>query len=86
MIATARRAIAADWPRFVVAEITLTVVERAGEYADSFALRGYHSVQLATAHEVMLQAATSVSFACFDARLNKAARILGMAVPIGEMI
>jgi len=36
-IETAKAALAADWPRFVVLEIDQPLVERAGEYADTFA-------------------------------------------------
>lgn len=75
----AKSALAADWSHFVVLEITQSLVERAGEYADTFALRGYDSVQLAAAAEAASIAQTPVTFACFDARLNKAAKVLGMA-------
>jgi hypothetical protein len=61
-------------------EITQTVVERAGDFADIFALRGYDSVQLAAAFEASCIAQIPIAFACFDHRLNKAAGILGMAV------
>jgi predicted nucleic acid-binding protein len=75
----AKQALAADWPHYVVMEVDQALVERAGDYADTFALRGYDSVQLAAAHQASQIAQTSVCFACFDARLNKAAKVLGMA-------
>jgi predicted nucleic acid-binding protein len=78
-IAQAKAALAQDWPRFVVMEIDQTLVERAGDYADTFALRGYDSVQLAAAFETGRIAQTPVCFACFDDRLNKAAKVLGMS-------
>lgn len=81
LIAQAKRALAADWPHYLVVEITQAVVEQAGEFADTFALRGYDSVQLAAAYEAMRISRLPVSFACFDARLNKAARVLGMETP-----
>jgi hypothetical protein len=62
-------------------EVTQPLVERAARYADTFALRGYDSVQLAAAHETALLAESPVGFACFDERLNKAAGVLGMSVP-----
>ncbi|MCX8018677.1 MAG: type II toxin-antitoxin system VapC family toxin, partial [Rhodocyclaceae bacterium] len=31
----------ADWPAYLIVEITQALVEQAGEYADLFALRGY---------------------------------------------
>ena len=79
VIEQAKAALAADWPHFVVLEIDQPLVERAGEYADTFALRGYDSVQLAVAFEAGRISQTPVFFACFDTRLNKAAKLLGMS-------
>jgi hypothetical protein len=56
-------------------------VELAGEFADTFALRGYDSVQLATARHVQQVTQLPIQFACFDLRLNRAAKLLGMATP-----
>jgi len=78
VIEQAQAALAQDWPRFVVMEVDQALVVRAGDYADIFALRGYDSVQLAAAFETGRIAQTPVCFACFDTRLNKAARVLGM--------
>ena len=77
-IEQAKAALAADWPHFVVLDINQPLVERAGEYADTFALRGYDSVQLAAAFEAGRISQSPIFFACFDTRLNKAARLLGM--------
>jgi predicted nucleic acid-binding protein len=74
----AKAALAADWPHFVVLEIDQTLVELAGEYADTFALRGYDSIQLAAAFETGSVSQTQIFFACYDIRLNKAAKLLGM--------
>lgn len=79
VIEQAKAALAQDWPRFVVMEIDQALVERAGNYADTFALRGYDSIQLAAAFETGRIAQSPICFACFDARLNKAADVLGMA-------
>lgn len=81
LIGQAKRALSADWPHYLVVEVTQNVVEQAGEFADTFALRGYDSVQLAAAYEAKQVSRLPVSFACFDARLNKAARVLGMDTP-----
>ena len=78
-IEQAKAALAADWPHFVVMEIDQLLVERAGEYADTFALRGYDSIQLAAAYETGRISQSSIFFACFDIRLNKAAKLLGMS-------
>ena len=79
-IVAARHALARDWPHFFIAEVTPSVVERAGEFADTFALRGYDTVQLAAACEILLAAPREVAFSCFDNRLNKAAKVLGLDV------
>lgn len=68
-----------NWPSYLVVEITQALVEQAGEYADIFALRGYDSVQLASAHLLHSASGKEVRFACFDTRLTKAAAMLGMA-------
>ncbi len=78
IIEQAKAALAADWPHFVVLDIDQALVERAGEYADTFALRGYDSVQLAAAFETGRISQCQIFFACFDTRLNKAAKLLGM--------
>ena len=42
------------------------MVELAGDYADTFALRGYDSVQLAAAQVLKAGASGAFCFACFD--------------------
>jgi uncharacterized protein len=79
IIEQAKSALAADWPHYVVLEVDQPLVERAGDYADTFALRGYDSVQLAAAFETGRISQSSIFFACFDSRLNKAAKLLGMS-------
>jgi predicted nucleic acid-binding protein len=83
-VAAVKRALANDWPRYLVIDVTQEVVERAGDFADAFALRGYDSVQLAAAHIAAERTQTEVRFAAFDGRLSKAARILGMPAPFAE--
>lgn len=78
VIEQAKVALAQDWPHFVVMDVNQALVELAGEYADAFALRGYDSIQLAAAFEAGRIALSPVCFACFDARLNKAAKLLGL--------
>lgn len=78
VIEHAKTALAQDWPNFIVMEVTQQLVERAADYADTFALRGYDSVQLAAAFELG-RAESPICFACFDTRLNKAASVLGMS-------
>lgn len=78
VIEQAKAALALDWPHFLVIEVDQMLVERAGIYADTFALRGYDSIQLAAAFETGRIEHSPVCFACFDVRLNKAAGVLGM--------
>ncbi len=77
VIEQAKAALASDWPHFVILEIDQAVVERAGEYADTFALRGYDSVQLAAAFEAGRISQSSIFFACFDTRLINPAKLFG---------
>ncbi len=56
-------------------------MEFAGELAERFALRGYDSVQLAAAQSILPQV-PDLAFATFDVRLNRAAQVLGMRVPL----
>lgn len=76
-----RKRLRTDWPRYAVVEVTQPLVELAGEYADTFALSGYASVQLAAARTLQDMAGEEIQFACFDTRLGKAARLLGMPGP-----
>ena len=78
LIAAIRTRLRSDWPGYAIVEVTQSLVELAGEYADTFALRGYDSVQLAAAR--ILQEATDEDFyfAVFDTRLEKSAKVLGM--------
>ena len=67
-----------EWPDYAIVEVTQPLVELAGDYADIFALRGYDSVQLAAARILQDAAEEELHFACFDTRLEKAAKLLGM--------
>ncbi|MBP6582907.1 MAG: type II toxin-antitoxin system VapC family toxin [Chromatiaceae bacterium] len=77
-IDTARRRLRKDWSDYAIIEVTQALVELAGDYADTFALRGYDSVQLAAARTLYEAGREPVQFACFDRRLQIAARLLGL--------
>ncbi len=72
-----RSRLKADWASFLIIEVTQAVVELAGDYAETFALRGYDSVQLAAAQVIKRSVTEPVCFACFDRKLEKAAQVLG---------
>lgn len=77
-LAIARQRFAADWLHCLCLEVTQELAELAADYADTFALRAYDSVQLAAAETARRNLPGGVHFACFDARLLKAARVLGL--------
>lgn len=80
-IETAKSRLARDWPAYLVVEVSQPVVELAADYAENFALRGYDAVQLAACASLARDTQRPVRFACFDLRLNKAARVLGLDTP-----
>jgi hypothetical protein len=79
-LAQARSMFEQTWPGFAIAEVSQPLVEKAGVFAEAFALRGYDSVQLAAAHLLHEQFALPLTFACFDRRLNQAAQLLQLEV------
>ena len=78
VIEAVRTRLRGDWPRYAIIEVTQSLVDMAGEYADTFALRGYDSVQLAAARILQQEAGEELHFACFDIRLQRSAKVLGM--------
>ncbi|AGM40540.1 PilT protein domain-containing protein [Spiribacter salinus M19-40] len=72
-----KRHLRQDGPHFAVVELTAAITETAGEYTEAFGLRAYDAIQLASAMRLRAQSDVPVSFACFDQRLNQAARVLG---------
>ena len=79
-LAQARSMFEQVWPGFAIADVTQSLVEQAGVFSEAFALRGYDSVQLAAAHQLHEQFALPLTFACFDRRLNQAAKLLKLEV------
>ena len=69
-----------EWPQFQKIALDAWLCEIAGDMAAAFGLRAYDSVQLAAACEILSAAPGKVAFSCFDNRLNKAARVLGLDV------
>lgn len=78
-LATARQNFVNDWDALLIVEVTQPVLSLAGDYAEAFALRAYDSVQLAALQTLRQQSGEELRFACFDARLVKAAAVLGVA-------
>ncbi|MCP9820873.1 type II toxin-antitoxin system VapC family toxin [Synechococcus sp. Cruz-9H2] len=76
----ARHALIQIWNHFAIVEINQALVEKAGTFADAFALRGYDSVQLAAVHTLQEHATDRVILACFDRRLNQAPLLMQLDV------
>ncbi len=74
----ARQRLVADWPHYLLLEVNQELVELAGNYAEAFALRACDSVQLAAVQTLNRELPGDPRFACFDARLLKAAQVLGI--------
>ena len=74
----ARDNLVAHWRRLRVIEVTQPLVELAGDLADTFGLRGYDAVQLASAQQVAVAGGEDLCYVSFDRRLNRAAQVLGM--------
>jgi uncharacterized protein len=81
--AVARERLAHDWPALQIVEVTQPLVEQAGEFAQTFALRGFDAVQLAAGQALGRVLTEAPVFVSFDRRLNRAARVLGLALPEG---
>jgi len=67
-----------DWENYLQIGTTQSLLERAGELAEAFALRAYDSVHLAAAQLLHENSEEAIIFACYDQRLNQAAGILGL--------
>lgn len=85
-LARARDALAREWAGFYVLELGPELANLAGDYAETFALRAYDAIQLAAARELALAVREDVTFACFDRRLNRAARVLELQTPFADAI
>ena len=79
-LAKSRTALEQAWYEFAIVDISQPLVEKAGVYAEAFALRGYDSVQLAAAHNLREECSLPLTFACYDRRLNQAAQLLQLEV------
>jgi len=75
--ASARRAFDAQWPVFLVVEVTDALCRTAGDLAERYRLRGFDSLHLASYAEVARHAGVKdTRFSSVDGRLNRAARLL----------
>lgn len=75
-----KQAFIEDWVDYLQVETDLSLLQSAAELAEAFSLRAYDSVHLAAARYLQQHTTQPLIFACFDKRLNLAAKILGMQV------
>ena len=75
--AAAKRRFEEDWPAYLALEVTDALSRAAGQLAETFHLRGFDSLHLASFVEILSRAGNAdVHFSSFDDRLNRAARRL----------
>jgi predicted nucleic acid-binding protein len=72
-------ALDADYAELLKVEVSEEVARQAGELAESHALRGFDAIQLASARWLARKTRKPVRLLAFDARLNAAAHVLGLA-------
>ncbi|MGE0042343.1 MAG: type II toxin-antitoxin system VapC family toxin [Vicinamibacterales bacterium] len=75
-LTAAKKALEADWPRYLAVDVTPALCRSAGDLAERYRLRAYDSVHLASFAEVVEQSGREVIFSSFDAALNAAAGLL----------
>lgn len=69
-----------DWETFFIVDVSDLLIKRAGQLVEKFALRGYDAVHLASALVVAEHGSQTVTFACVDEKLSRAARRQGLTV------
>ena len=69
-----------DWDAWMRVELAPDVVRSAGDLADTYALRGFDAIHLASALWLKARTAEAVDFAAWDLRLGTAASKAGFQV------
>jgi predicted nucleic acid-binding protein len=72
------RGLDADWDRYLVVEITDSLVREGARLAEAHRLRAYDAVHLASATVLRGGLAGPIVFACWDLRLERAAKREGL--------
>lgn len=68
-----------DWSELELLQLDDRTVRRAGELAETYSLRGFDAVHLASA-DALRNIFGPITFACFDAELSRAASACGMSL------
>jgi uncharacterized protein len=83
--ASARKTFEADWPSYLVIEVTSALCRQAGEFAEHYVLRACDSVHLAAFAELARGAGVrDTRFSSFDNALNRAERLLRRTLTRGQ--
>ncbi len=69
-----------DWENFLRISVSQSLIKRASTLSVTFALRAYDAVHLAAADFIMRNYEDEVVFVCFDMKLDRASKALGMTV------
>jgi len=84
--AAAKRSFDAQWPAFLTLDVTASVSQEAGNFAEHYALRGFDALHLASFAEISRRAgSTETHFSSFDDRLNKASRDVARRLQSGRV-
>jgi predicted nucleic acid-binding protein len=67
-----------DWENFLRVGLDNTLLQIASEFSEAFALRAYDCTHLAAAHYLFKREEEKFVFACFDQKLNQAAKVLSL--------
>lgn len=68
-----------DWDSYFVVDVSQSLVQAAGSFAERHSLRALDAIHLASA-VALRERAAAVAFHCFDARLTSAARHEGLQI------
>ena len=81
----AKREFEEQWPTYLTLKATDSLCRAAGELAETYRLRGFDSIHLASFAEVARRAGTGdTRFSSFDAHLNRAAQKLTRVLKRGQ--
>jgi predicted nucleic acid-binding protein len=72
-----------DWREYFEVLAEPDLIRRAGELAESFGLRAYDAVQLASVQTLERKTQVPLGFCCFDSALRRAATALGFQLIAG---
>jgi predicted nucleic acid-binding protein len=81
-----KREFEAGWNRLDRLPVDAMTIRRAGDLAEQYRLKAYDALHLATVDLMEVTLRSSVSFACFDDALNRAAARMGLALITGARI